>query len=468
MHETSFLAAALTWLRTFLAPAVLLLGVVIFVHELGHFLAAKWRGVRVLRFSLGFGPPMVAARWGGTEYRIAWFPLGGYVQMAGDTPEEDGSMPDRRDEFLSHPWGGRVVIALAGPFANLVTAFAVMVIACLSGITSPDAPSVLGPVADTSAAWHAGFREGDHIVALGGHPVRTFAQMESQLEHLPASASLAVGIQRAGRRTQVVLDPAVRNAAFRGLGPVPDPPIVGGVQTGMPAYSAGLKEGDRILAVNGRPIRVWSELPDALHGFVDKPVVLRVRRATQVFDVTVHPIDAEGKKNGVNARIGIEAPHHGVYVQRFPLPEALELGARSTVALIQNVYGGMWMTLMRPLYYRQYLGGPLFIAQAASEQARRGPDAFLQFLALINIAIMAFNLLPIPMLDGGHVLLALVQAVRGHGISARGYMRFQRVGLVVIGALFVFIIYNDPRRLIERHRAVDRAPQERTVAPSPP
>src|SRR3989442_5985443 len=95
---------ALTWARTFLVPTAVLLGIVIFVHELGHFLAAKWRGVRVLRFSMGFGPPIVAVRWRGTEYRLSWFPLGGYVQMAGDSPEEDGTMPDRRDEFLSHPW----------------------------------------------------------------------------------------------------------------------------------------------------------------------------------------------------------------------------------------------------------------------------------------------------------------------------------------------------------------------------
>jgi len=244
---------------------------------------------------------------------------------------------------------------------------------------------------------------------------------------------------------------------------------VGAVQTGMPAYQAGIKEGDRILSVNGRPVHVWNDLPDALHGQVDHDVVLSILRNGQTFAITVKPIDAEGKRDGSNARIGIEAPHHGTYIQRYSLGEALDLGARSTLALVGNVYGGMWTTLMRPLYYRQYLGGPLFIAQAASEQAKRGVDAFLQFLAMINIAIMAFNLLPIPMLDGGHILLALVQAVRGHGISARGYMRFQKVGLVVIGALFVFIIYNDPRRLIQRHQAIDRAvPQGRVVAPSPP
>jgi regulator of sigma E protease len=128
----------------------------------------------------------------------------------------------------------------------------------------------------------------------------------------------------------------------------------------------------------------------------------------------------------------------------------------------------MWLTVSRPLYYREYLGGPLFIAQAASENARRGADSFLQFLAMINVAIMAFNLLPLPILDGGHIVLALLQAVRRRAISTRGYLRFQKVGLIVIGALFLLILANDPLRIVQRHQALNKAPQERTVAPSPP
>jgi RIP metalloprotease RseP len=137
----------------------------------------------------------------------------------------------------------------------------------------------------------------------------------------------------------------------------------------------------------------------------------------------------------------------------------------ATVKMIGDVYGGMWLTVSRPLYYREYLGGPLFIAQAASDQARRGLDSYLKFLALINIAIMAFNLLPIPVLDGGHIALALIQAIRGQALSSRAYLRFQKVGLVVIGTLFVLILANDPLRLVQRQRALHQAPQEGEVAP---
>jgi regulator of sigma E protease len=251
----------------------------------------------------------------------------------------------------------------------------------------------------------------------------------------------------------------------------PDPPVVGAVVTGMPAYKAGLKEGDRITAVNGRPVATWDELPPALQGEADNQVALTIERAGRTITLHVKPINADGGKAG-SGRIGIEAPRQGVYVERHSLVESVAMGFRATGALLSSVYSGMWLTVSRPLYYREYLGGPMFIAQAASEQARRGLDSYLQFLAMINVAVMAFNLLPIPVLDGGHIFLALVQAVRRRAISARGYARFQRVGLVVIVTLFVFILANDPLRWVQRQRALDRArppaPPESTIAPAAP
>jgi regulator of sigma E protease len=179
-------------------------------------------------------------------------------------------------------------------------------------------------------------------------------------------------------------------------------------------------------------------------------------------------MDPEGKGRD-NARIGIEATYDRVYIQRYGFPEALDRGLGATVSMIGSVYRGMWLTISRPLYYREYVGGPLFIAQAASEQARRGLDAYLQFLAMINVAIAAFNLLPLPVLDGGHILLALLEAIRRQSISAQTYLRFQKVGLVVMGTLFVLILANDPLRLVQRQRALDRvqspAATERPVAP---
>ena len=459
MHWMNLLKAVL--------PGVVLLGLVIFVHELGHFLAAKWRGVRVLRFSLGFGPPLLRARRGETEYWLAWFPLGGYVSMAGDSPGDAGDMPTARDEFLSHPWPGRVAIALAGPLANLVTAFLVMSSVGLVGVSYPDYPNQLGALADTSVAFRAGLRSGDRVVGVGERPVRSWIQIFTGSERVPRSRPLEMRFDRGGREIRLAVPAAQREPLLSSLRRPSDPPVIGAVVTGMPAYKAGLKEGDLILAVNGRPVRVWEDLPAAIHDEADRPVVLHLRRGREVFDLMVTPMNP-GEGAGGGARIGVEAPRHGVYVERHGLLESVDLGVRATLALVGNVYAGMWLTVSRPLYYREYLGGPLFIAQAASEQARRGLDSYLQFLALINIAVMAFNLLPFPILDGGHIVLAVLQAVRGQAISARGYLRFQKVGLVLIGALFILILANDPLRMLQRQRALGRAPQEKTLAPSPP
>ena len=454
-----------------LLPGVVLLGLVIFVHELGHFIAAKWRGVRVLRFSLGFGPRLLGFDHGGTEYRIAWIPLGGYVSMAGDSPGEDGTLPGGREEFLSHPWPGRIAIAIAGPLANLITAFVVMVAVGMLGVSYPDAPNMLGATADTSTAFQAGLREGDRIVAVNGLPVKSWVAIFVTASRQRNDTPIRLKVLRGLDSFDLELSPERREPVLSSLRRPHDPPVVGAVVTGMPAYKAGLRDGDRILEVQGHPIAYWDDLSPALRGFADKPVQLKVQRDKQLFQLEVTPISPDGS-GGQDARIGIEAPRRDTYIERHSLIESVDLGFHATWALVRSVYGGMWLTVSRPLYYREYLGGPLFIAQAASEQARRGLDSYLQFLAMINVAIMAFNLLPLPVLDGGHILLSLLQAVRRQALSPRAYLNFQRAGLVVMGTLFILILANDPWRLIQRQRALGRtphpAPRETTVAPSPP
>ncbi|MBI1796876.1 MAG: RIP metalloprotease RseP [Candidatus Eisenbacteria bacterium] len=449
-------------------PGLILLGIVIFVHELGHFLMAKWRGVRVLKFSLGFGPALFRFTSGETEYRISWIPLGGYVSMAGDSPNEDGSMPEGDDQFLSHSWQGRALIAIAGPLANLITACVIMIVIGLVGVTYPDYPNVLGAVPDTTVAAHAGLRAGDRLTAVAGRPVSSWVAFFVAEKLVPERRPLDVEVTRGVTKFTAHVAAADRRAFLNGLDRPPDPPVIGTVMTGMPAYKAGLKDGDSILAVNGRPVRVWEDLPREISSQTDRPVVMRIQRHGKAFDLTVTPVDPGGVGGSNAGRIGIEARRLGNYVERYPLLQSIQLGFFATIDLVGSVYRGMWLTVTRPLYYREYLGGPMFIAQAASEQARRGLDAYLQFLAMINVAIMAFNLLPIPVLDGGHIALALFQAVRGQSVSYRSYVRFQKVGLVVIGTLFILILANDPLRWLQRQRALDKAPQEGEVAPNPP
>jgi regulator of sigma E protease len=324
-------------------------------------------------------------------------------------------------------------------------------------------------MSEASPAYQIGLREGDRIVEAAGQPIRSLGDLDKRQRAVPKTQPLELVVERAGQPQHVTLPPQRRGPVFGSINHAPEPPIVGGVATGMPAYKAGLKEGDRILAVADRPIQTWDELPAAFHGQVDRPVKLTIERSGHRFDVTVTPMDPEGRGRQ-NGRIGIEPLRRSVYVVRYGLLESADYGWRATGALVSSVYAGMWLTVSRPLYYREYVGGPLFIAQAALDQARHGLDAYLRFMALINVAIMAFNLLPLPVLDGGHILLAVLEAVRRQAISARSYLRFQKVGLAVLGTLLVIILANDPLRLVQRHRAIDQqtTPTERPVAPASP
>jgi regulator of sigma E protease len=451
-----------------LALGVLGLGLVVFVHELGHFLMAKWRGVRVLRFSLGFGPKVWGFTQGGTEYRINAIPVGGYVQMAGDTPDATGDMPGAPDEFLSHHWFGRLLIVVAGPAANLIAGYVLFVIMAMTGVSNADYPSFVGPVSDTSTAYRAGLREGDRIVEVEGDTVSSWVPLEIKRNAVDAKRSLTLVALRGDQRVTITLPPDQREPFFSTLRPPADPPVVGGVLTGSPAYKAGLKERDMIVAVDGKSIRTWAELPQAIQGRVDKPIRLTVQRDGRTFEVVTTPIDSEGRRGARAGQIGIEAPRHGVYVERHGLIPSLQLAAGAVGQAIGSIYHGMWLIASRPLYYREYVGGPLFIVEAASQQARRGIDYYLNFIAYINIAIMAFNLLPLPVLDGGHILLAVIEAIRRQAISAKAYLRFQKAGLVVLGTLLVLILANDPLRIVQRMRAIHQQTPttERPVAPA--
>lgn len=450
-------------------PGVILLGIVIFFHELGHFLVAKWRGIIVTKFSLGMGPEMIGFTAGGTRYCLSWIPLGGFVQMAGDHPAEDGTLPEGgREQFLTHPWFGRLLVAAAGPAANLVFAFLTyFVLYGFVGVGTPDFPNVLGPVEATSVPARAGLAEGDVIRSFAGKPVATWWDLEKAVLKADTTAGAEMRFERGDSAFALAL-PAGGVAPFlRGMVPPSDPPVVGTVLSGLPGYLAGLQEGDRILAVDGVPVARFGDVPRQLRGKAGRDVVFHIRRGERTFDLTVRPVkDTEG--DGQQGLIGIRSMHQMKRVERYAVPQALVNAGAQTAFVTARVYGGLWVTLTRFMEVREQMGGPIFIAQMARDAARQGLDWWLDLLGTISLAVMAFNLLPIPLLDGGHIFLALLQAVRRRAMSARGYLRFMRVGLIFVGTLFVFIIAQDLMRPLRRVKALEQAPRETTtVAPAP-
>ncbi|MBI4365140.1 MAG: RIP metalloprotease RseP [Candidatus Latescibacteria bacterium] len=424
----------------------LVLGVLVFVHELGHFLVAKWLGVQVLSFSIGMGPRLAGFRRGGTDYRISILPLGGFVRMAGDSPEGQDRQ-GRPEEFLEKPWWGRALITAAGPVANLVLAYFINVLVYSIGVQTPDFPAVVGRVGPESIVERIGVREWDRFVSLDGRPARTMRQLGAAVDHAVRAKGperIPLTVSRGGG--PVALE--VRRSEAARLAEELDwntGTVIGRVFLGLPAYQAGLREGDEILSVDGERVGNWSELSSRIRRKPDTPLSLRIRRGAEVFETTV--------KTTPDSVIGISLPETITVLERFPLSEAVLLGARQTLYAAGLIYAGLWSFATNPIRLSSSVAGPIAIAQVARDQAKGGLDQLLSFASFISVALMAMNLLPIPILDGGHIFFALLEGARKRPLSLKTQLAFQRVGLAVLGGLVIFSFANDLARVTQRRRA---------------
>jgi len=438
----------------------LILGVLVLVHELGHFLVAKWLGVRVISFSIGMGPRVVGFTRGGTDYRLSLLPLGGFVRMAGDTPEaEDRS--GAPDEFLSKPWWARALITAAGPIANLVFALLVTVAVFLGGIEGRDFATRVSKVDAGSVAGRVGLRPHDQIVNLAGHPARTLSALAEAAEAAAkesGAGTVPLVVEREGREVTLSTPRHEVEAIMSGLD-WDMGTVIGRVLIGYPAYDAGLREGDEILSVDGKPTRIWSELSSTLRSKPDAVRTLTVRRADRTFTVTL--------KTSPEGTIGVSPPETLTFRQTFPPGKAVVLGIQQTFWVTGQIYAGLWSFVSDPVRLHGSIAGPIAIAQVAREQARGGIQQLITFASFISLALMVMNLLPIPILDGGHILFALIEAVRRRPLSLKTQYFFQRIGLFVLIGLVVFAFYNDVSRVTQRKRAeADIDKRLRSTAPA--
>ena len=437
-------------------PGLLLLGILVFLHELGHFLMAKALKVPVYKFSLGFGPALVGFTRGETRYQLSALPLGGYVSMAEETKNAEGQA-ELVDRFNEAPPWKRFTIALAGPAANFVTGYVALIVMGLVGIQVPDFDPVLGPVAADSPAARAGFTAGTRLVSVGGTPVSSFQEFLRVAGTVPEKDPLVVGVASAtGEPRSITLAPGDRRGALDGLVPPEAESVIGTVVIGTPAYTSGLQGGDRIVALEGKPVTMWRELTAAISGSPGKPLHRTVERGGRRFPLTITPQGPPTPGAGEGGRIGIEAPRTRTFLIRSTPAEAVTEAWPLTQALVRQTFEGIGAVITRPLQSAGSLGGPQMIVQIAGANAKRGPGDFIYILAVISFAIMAFNLLPLPVLDGGHLFLSLIEAVRRRPPAEWFTLAYQRVGLVLIGGFIVFVLFNDLSRSIQHRAAVHR------------
>ena len=421
---------------------IFVLGVLVFVHELGHFLVAKKSGIRVEIFSLGFPPKAAGMKIGETEYCLSWLPLGGYVKMAGmdDFGREEGE--GKPWEFQSKPRWIQMAVLVAGPMMNFILGFVLLLIMRMAaGEYAFMDDSRVGEVKPNSPFYAAGIRPGDRILTVGDTPVNDWEGMtDAFLQN--AGKVVSIEVERAPERLSLSLDLTSP--------PVPDGPglghyittEVGGVLPGAPASEIGLQPGDVIESVNGVKVAMWWEMSREISSQPGVNMPLTWRRDGEEMTAWITP--AAHVINGETVgRIGIEQA-----IERNPIPffKAVSRSATETVNLSMLIVGFVKGLVVGEQSSRD-LAGPVGIFQLVGISAERGISHFLWFMAMLSINLGILNLLPIPALDGGHLTLLTIEGIIRRDLSARNRMRLQQVGFAFVLFLLIYVTFNDIGRI---------------------
>jgi regulator of sigma E protease len=421
---------------TNLLAFVLVLGFLIFAHESGHFMFAKLFRVRVLVFSFGFGKRLFGFRKGDTDYRISLVPLGGYVRMAGDNPEEN--VAGNPDEFLSKPKWQRFLILFAGPAMNVLIAIAFMAAIAMVGTEQLVTKPVIGEVFPNKPAARAGLLAGDVFVSIKGEKVNDFDDVRL-IVSMNAGTPLEIVYLRNGVERKTVLTPERADGEFGPVGRAGISsglePIIGRVVIGSPAANAGLRAGDRILSVNGKPVRALEDFAKASDTAKAAPVALEIARGTQKLAVALPPSHDEK----LGAGRGIVPQTKQLKLSLFP---ALRYSVQENWRMLKYAFAAIGR-LFRSEGSVKELSGPINIARISGEMLRRGWLETVGLMAMISLQLGVMNLLPIPVLDGGHIMILLIEGIARRDLSLRVKERIQQFGFAVLATLMLVVLYND-------------------------
>ena len=428
---------------TSIAAFIFVLGVMVLFHELGHFLAARYFGIRVESFAIGFGPRLFGFKRGDTDYKICALPLGGYVKMAGENYGEPSGDPD---EFLAKPRWQRLIVVFMGPAFNGILAVGMLLGLYMFHYESyafMSAPAVVGYVESESGAARAGLQAGDEIVALDGDPTPTWKDVRLS-EIAAVNRDMDVVVMRDGERKRFNVPIQADNHGMGYGGWTEEARVrLMSALPGMPAAEAGIENGDILAAINGETIRAVGQVVDTLQRLGGSEIELELEREGAVVKTRLSPVFRKDEENGDAWRIGVALGSlHEPVITKLSFSKALAQSVNENVenaTLIFRFLGGLFEQRMSA----KSLTGPVGIAQLSGEAARQGPAALLRFMAIISLQLGIFNLLPIPILDGGVIVLLLLESAMRRDISMAIKERILQVGLVFLAILFVFVMYND-------------------------
>ncbi|NPB07398.1 MAG: RIP metalloprotease RseP [Aquificae bacterium] len=423
---------------------LVLIGVLVWFHEFGHFLMAKLFRVRVEVFSIGFGPAIVAKKVGDTLYQIAAIPLGGYVKLYG----EEENLQDPEAFSSKKPWQ-KILIALGGPVFNFILAVLLFTLVFSLGIEVPKYsrdPVVIGHVERNSWAEKVGLREGDRLLKINGYEVKEWGDLREVILKLSVEGvrKTTLYVERDGRVLVLEVELPKFETGRESLGIAPPlPPVVGAVMRGSPAEQVGLRPGDLILEVNGKKVESWYDVVEEIQRSEGRRVRLKIKRGKEIVEKEVIP--------AVNPRTGRPflgiTPRIETVKEVYSLPEAFSRALERTKELTLLTFEVLKGLLTGDVSFRT-LGGPIAIAQFAGQAAQSGIVPYLSTMAFISLQLGIFNLLPLPILDGGLILLFLIEWIRGRPLSDRFKEQWQKVGLAIIITLMAFVLINDILRVI--------------------
>ncbi|MCY4095603.1 MAG: RIP metalloprotease RseP [Gammaproteobacteria bacterium] len=434
---------------TYLIAFVVAILILVFFHELGHFLVARWAGVRVLTFSIGFGPKLWSFKdRRGTEYQLAAIPIGGYVRMLGEDEFSEQPQPDEVTEAFSNAKPSRkVAIAAAGPFASLLLGLVIIYVVLITG--THELEPYVGEVTPGSPAMLAGIGNGEEILRVDGREVNSWQDVSLALaERLGDTGTIQVQTDRGeyNVRIDAWLSEEVDPDVVTEIGLEPQLRAhVSFVADDSAALQAGLRVGDYISRIDNRSVDSWQDVVDVIRSSAERQLLLTVERDGEVVSLVLVPRTVIADDGSSIGQAGIR-PQVGRVVRYGPIA-AIPLAFEKTLDYVALTAESIYKMIVGDVHAGN-LGGPVRIAEFAGDLAELGVTPYLMLLALLTIALGLINLLPIPMLDGGHVLFGLVEWLTNKPIPLRVQAIGMRIGLFVVGSIMIFALYNDIARLV--------------------